>query len=41
MKVCHYACYEAFSRVRVMRQKSKGPWSLFAEEKFTPLASKP
>ena len=25
----------------VMRQKSKGPWSLFAEDKFTPLASKP
>jgi hypothetical protein len=24
----------------VMRQKSKGPWSLFAEDKFTPLASK-
>src|SRR5437870_13462306 len=25
----------------VMRQKSKGPWSLFVEDKFTPLASKP
>ena len=25
----------------VMRQKSKGPWSLFAEDKFTPLAPKP
>jgi len=24
----------------VMRQKSKGPWSLFAEDKFTPLAPK-
>ena len=25
----------------VMRQKSKGPWSLFAEDKFIPLAPKP
>jgi len=25
----------------VMRQKSKGPWSLFAQDNFTPLASKP
>jgi Protein of unknown function (DUF1579) len=25
----------------VMRQKSKGPWSLFAEDKFTRIASKP
>jgi hypothetical protein len=25
----------------VMRQKSKGPWSLFAEDKFTRVASKP
>ena len=25
----------------VMRQKSKGPWSLFAEDKFTPFPSKP